>query len=92
MNFVLNTLKTAYQEFEERVGQMAYSKGAKTERVISVAGRHLGPFRISDIQKECPGVSVDLIRSVLKNLRSYRKVKCLGRGQNAEWAKTAKWK
>jgi hypothetical protein len=35
---------------------------------------------------------VDLIRSVLKNLRSYRKVKCLGRGQNAEWAKTAKWK
>ncbi len=92
MNFVLNTLKTAYQEFEERVGQMASPKGAKTERVISVVGRHLGPFRISDIQKECPGVSVDLIRSVLKNLRSSGKVECLGRGQSAEWAKTAKRK
>jgi len=92
MNFVLNTLKTAYQEFEERVGQMAAPKGAKTERVICVVGRHLGPFRISDIQKECPGVSVELIRLVLKNLRSSGEVKCLGRGQNAEWAKTAKRK
>ena len=92
VNFVLYTLKTAYREFEERVGQIASPKGAKTELVISVIGRHLGPFRISDIQKECPGVSVDLIRSVLKNLRSSGKVKCLGRGQNAEWEKTAKWK
>jgi Fic family protein len=92
VNFVLYTLKTAYREFEERVGQIASPKGAKTELVISVIGRHPGPFRISDIQKECPGVSVDLIRSVLKNLRSSGKVKCLGRGQNAEWEKTAKWK
>jgi Fic family protein len=91
VNFVLYTLKTAYREFEERVGQIASPKGAKTELVISVIGRHPGPFRISDIQKECPGVSVDLIRSVLKNLRSSGKVKCLGRGQNAEWEKTAKW-
>src|SRR4030043_258923 len=91
LNFVLYTLKTAYREFEERVGQIASPKGAKTELVISVIGRHPGPFRISDIQKECPGVSVDLIRSVLKNLRSSGKVKCLGRGQNAEWEKTPKW-
>jgi hypothetical protein len=35
---------------------------------------------------------LDLIRSVLKNLRSSGKVKCLGRGQSAEWEKTAKWK
>jgi hypothetical protein len=92
VNFVLYTLKTAYSEFEERVGQIASPKGAKTELVISVIGRHPGPFRISDIQKECPGVSVDLIRLVLKNLRSLGKVKCLGRGQNAEWEKTTKWK
>ena len=92
VNFVLYTLKTAYREFEERVGQIASPRGAKTELVISVIGRHPGPFRISDIQKECPGVSVDLIRSVLKNLRSSGKVKCLGRGQNAEWEKTTKWK
>jgi Fic family protein len=92
INFVLYTLKTAYREFEERVGQITSPKGAKTELVLSVIRRHLSPFRISDIQKECPGVSLDLIRSVLKNLRSSGKVKCLGRGQSAEWEKTAKWK
>ena len=91
-NFVLYTLKTAYKEFEERVGQIASPKGVKTELVISAIQRHFGSFRISDVQKECPGVSLDLIRSVLKNLRSSGRVKCLGRGQNAEWQKTAKWK
>jgi len=92
INFVLYTLKTAYREFEERVGQIASPKGAKTELVVSAIQRHFGSFRISDIQKECPGVSLDLIRSVLKNLRSSGKVECLGRGQNAGWQKTAKWK
>jgi len=92
INYVLYTLKTAYREFEERVGQITSPKGAKTELVLSVIRRHLSPFRISNIQKECPGVSLDLIRSVLKNLRSSGKVKCLGRGQSAEWEKTAKWK
>ena len=92
VNYILYTLKTVYREFEERVGQITSPKGAKTELVLSVIRRHLSPFRISDIQKECPGVSLDLIRSVLKNLRSSGKVKCLGRGQSAEWEKTAKWK
>jgi hypothetical protein len=47
---------------------------------------------VSDIQRQCPGVSVDLIRRVLKNLRSSGRVKCLGRGQSAEWQRTRKWK
>ena len=92
INYTLYTLKTAYREFEERVGQIASPKGAKTELVTTAIRRHLAPFRISDIQKECPGVSLFLIRSVLKNLRSSGKVKCLGRGQSAEWEKTARWK
>jgi len=92
VNYILYILKTAYREFEERVGQITSPKGAKTELVMSIIRRHLSPFRISDIQKECPGVSLDLIRLVLKNLRSSGKVKCLGRGQSAEWEKTAKWK
>jgi len=92
MNFVLYTLKTAYKEFEERIGQIASPRGAKTELIIGAIERKPGPFRISDIQKECSGVSLDLIRSVFKNLRSSGKVKCLGRGQSAEWEKTAKWK
>ena len=92
VNYLLYTLKTAYREFEERVGQIASPKGAKTEQILNLIGRRVGSFRISDIQKECPGVSLDLIRSVLKKLRSSKRVKCLGRGQNAEWERTKNWK
>ena len=92
VNYVLYTLKAAYREFEDRIGQIASPKGAKTEQIISLIGRRIGPFRISDIQNECPGVSMDLIRSVIKRLRSSKKVKCLGRGQTAEWEKMKNWK
>jgi Fic family protein len=92
VNFVLYTLKTAYKEFEERVKQVTSPKGAKTELVMSAIGRKPGPFSVSEIQKECPIVSLDLVRSILKNLRSSGKVRCLGRGQNAKWEKSVKWK
>ncbi len=88
INFVLFILKTAYREFEERVGQVASPKGAKSELIRSAIDRRDGPFRIADIQRDCPGVSLDLIRRVLKQLRETGAVKCLGRGANAHWQKS----
>ena len=90
INYVLYTLKTAYHEFEERVGQLRSPKGAKTEMIISAIERTPGTFRIADIQRECPGASVDMIRKVLKKLRENGWVECLGRGQNAQWQRKAK--
>ena len=90
VNYLLFILKCGYREFEERVGQTGSPKGAKTEIVTAAIRRSAGTFRVSDIQRECPGVSVDLIRQVLKNLRSRGRVKCR-RGQSAEWQRTAKW-
>lgn len=87
INFALYTLKSAYKEFEERVGQLRSPKGSKTEMIISAIEKTIGPFRIADIQKECPAVSVDMIRQVLKKLREYGDVECLGRGQSAQWQK-----
>lgn len=92
MNYLLFVLKSAYKEFEERVGQTALPKGAKTELVLNAIRRATGAFRVAEVQRQCPGVSADLIRQVLKKLRAARKVKCLGRGQNAEWERTGKWK
>src|SRR2546425_10529111 len=43
------------------------------------------------ISEDTTGVSVDLIRQVLKSLCSAGQVECLGRGQNAEWRKTERW-
>ena len=89
INYLLFILKSCYREFEERVGQIKSPRGAKTELVTMAVERTADPFRISDLQRECPGVSVDMIRRVLKTLRADGRVECLGRGQNAQWRKIA---
>jgi Fic family protein len=89
VNYLLFILKHAYREFEERVGQLSSPRGSKTEMIISAIDRSVGSFRVADIQRQCPGVSLDMIRKVLKDLRS--QVECLGRGKDAKWEKTAKW-
>jgi ribosomal protein S25 len=38
--------------------------------------------------RKCPGVGIDMIRRVLKNLRAQGVIECLGRGRNAKWNKT----
>jgi hypothetical protein len=91
VNYLLFILKTAYREFEERVGQIASPRGAKTELVVAAIERAFGVFRVADLQRSCPGVGLDLIRSVLKKLRAAGKVECLGRGQNAQWRRKGKW-
>lgn len=85
VNFFLYTLVTAYREFEQRVGDVQSPKGAKSELVIAAIRNAKDSFRVADLQRACPGVSVDLIRRVLKNLRADGKVECLGRGQQAHW-------
>jgi Fic family protein len=92
VNYLLYILKSAYREFEQRVGKTTSPKGAKTELINTAISHFSSGFRVSDIQRQCPGVSVDLIRQVLKTLRSSGRVKCLGRGQSAEWQRTVKWK
>jgi len=89
INYLLFILKQAYREFEERVGQLSSPRGSKTEMILSAIDRSVGLFRVADIQRQCPGVSLDMIRKVLKDRRA--QVKCLGRGKDAKWEKTAKW-
>jgi hypothetical protein len=69
---------------------MTSPKGAKTELIQSAIQTSADPFRVVDIQRQCPGVSIDLIREVLKRLRASGEVECLGRGQQAHWQKLIK--
>ncbi|MEW6263441.1 MAG: Fic family protein [Thermodesulfobacteriota bacterium] len=91
INYLLFIIKTAYREFEERLGQLQSPKGEKTGLVLHAIDRTLGPFSVAELQNRCPNVSVDMIRRVLKNLREKNQIECLGRGQNARWQKTADW-
>ena len=92
INYLLYILKTAYKEFEQRVGDTAEPKGAKTEIVIAAIERTGGPFRVAEIQHACPGVGLDLIRKVMKNLKREKKLECLGRGPSSAWQKAPEWR
>jgi Fic family protein len=89
VNFLLYTLKQAYQEFEQRTGDVKMPRGEKQGLVTQAIERALASFTVADLQRECPGVSVDMIRHVLKQLRENGSVECLGRGRNARWQKTS---
>jgi len=91
INYILFIIKTAYREFEDRLGRLEIPRGEKTGLVLRAVDRTQGAFHIAEIRNECPNVSVDMIRRVLKNLRAKEQVECLGRGQSAQWRKTSKW-
>jgi Fic family protein len=89
MNFLLFILTQACKEFEQRLGQVKSPRGEKTALVEEAIARQTGLFSLSDLQHACPGVSVDLIRTVLKRLKG-KTVECLGRGHTAKWRRKAK--
>lgn len=91
VNYILSILRIAYKEFESRVGKVSVERGSKSNLIFSAIEKNVGPFRISYIQHECPGVGIDYIRKTLGRLQKEKKLKCLGRGQLAEWSKTDRW-
>ncbi|HEU4889650.1 MAG TPA: Fic family protein, partial [Thermoanaerobaculia bacterium] len=85
VNYILYVLKEAYRDFERRVGQTAARRGEKREIIVAAIERTAAPFSIAELQRECPGVSIDMIRHVLNDLRKQGRVECLGRGTSARW-------
>jgi Fic family protein len=85
INYVLFVLKTAYREFERRAGQVKSPRGAKTALVEAAIAAFPGQFSVRDLERACPGVSRDMIRTVLRNLRSRKQIICSGRGPGAAW-------
>jgi Fic family protein len=87
-NYFLGTLTAAYKEFEERVGNITSSRGAKRQMVLAAFERLPDLFTFSDFQHACQGVSYATLRRTLIELRKKRKVRCLGKGRDAQWKKT----
>ncbi|MGA3141822.1 MAG: Fic family protein [Verrucomicrobiota bacterium] len=87
MNFLLFILTHACKEFEQRLGQIKSPRGEKTAAVLAAVERQISTFRVADLQAECPGVGLDLIRRLLARLQKEKKVKSLGTGRSAKWEK-----
>lgn len=89
MTYFWGTLLAAYKEFEERVRAIKDAPGAKTALIEGAVRRRLKPFAISEIEAECPGVSRDMVRHVLRQMRSRGELEVRGRGRGAKWVRLA---
>ena len=87
INYLLFIIKSAYKEFENRLGQIKSPRGAKTQMIEAAIGKFRGSFSLNQLEGACPGVSRDMVRTTLRNLKEKGIVECLGRGPGAEWSK-----
>ena len=85
LEYFWGVLLRAYGEFQERAGQLLEGRGAKTAVIEAAVDRRMKPFAISELELDCPGVSRDMIRHVLRRLRDEGKVRVEGRGRGAKW-------
>lgn len=89
LNYFWGVLIRAYREFEERVGEIREKKMSKTEQIRLAVERRAGPFTISDIEHDCPHISRDMIRNVIRELRDEGAIAMEGRGRGARWVRNA---
>lgn len=78
-------LLRAYKEFEERVGTIERGRGAKGDRVRAEILKRNLPFSISEIEEACPGISRDMVRLVLRVMKSEGLIAPTGKGRGAKW-------
>ena len=86
LNHFLSIARRAYIEFERRAGGMKSKRGGKTELVEHAIEAAVGEFGITDLERACPGVSRDMIRVLLREMKTAGRVECLaaGRERNGE--------
>lgn len=88
--YFLGVVLAAYRQFEARAGSLSSAKGAKTQMVVDMIDAFVGDFSSSEILERCPGVSLDLVRSILKEKKKLGEIESLGRGPMARWRKVTK--
>ena len=87
MRYFWGVLLRAYEEFEERVGTITEGRGSKTRQVREAVQRRTAPFAISELQRDTPGVSKEMVRRVLRQMRDEGLLVTEGRGRGARWRK-----
>ena len=77
-NFILAIIWRAYAELEDVAGNAKAPRGTKAELVLAAIRAYQGEFRLMDLQRDCPGVGRDWIRTILANLKKSGDVACSG--------------
>jgi Fic family protein len=85
LNYFWGALLAAYREFEQRVAEAPKGLGSKTGRVRAAVKAQAQPFSISEIEAACPGVSRDMVRVVLRQMKEEELIVSTGKGRGAKW-------
>ena len=83
-NFFLAVLRDGYRQFERQI-ESTRARPAKSEMVREAVMEQMGRFTLADLMLRLPGVSPQLIKKVLAELKRNGKVRLTGKGRGAEW-------
>ncbi len=84
LTYFLAILRRARVQLEERAGQVKSPRGAKTALIEAAVWGFLNPFSLSDVEGVCPGVSREMVRTVLQKMQRDGKIECLAKGRTAK--------
>lgn len=87
INFILFVIKESYKSLDESISNIPNSKGNKSDLIYKYIENSVSSFNISEIKYNVPGVSIELIRKILKEMKKEGKIKNLGRGRDSRWEK-----
>jgi len=85
LNFNLAILRRAYGSLEARAGEARQKPGVKRMLVEDAVAHFGAEFSFAELVRTCPGVSRDMVRRALHDLRKAGTVESLGRGPGARW-------
>lgn len=83
INYLLFTFKNVYKEFESRFADSSAPRGEKTGQIIRALNEFTGEFTLKELEQNCPGISRDMIQTVMKQNAEY--LTCTGHGAGSKW-------
>jgi len=85
LEYFFTVLRCAYQEFEQRAGEIASPRGAKTVLVETAVDGFPSSFTFSELERTCPGVSRVVVYRVLRQLKRKGVVERANQGSQVTW-------
>ncbi len=83
-NYFLGVLRRACVEHSRQVESCA-GQPPKTELARRTISSQVGEFTLADVRSQLPGISVQLLKKVLAEMKAAGQVSLAGRGRGAKW-------
>lgn len=83
-NYIFGAIRRAYGEFAERV-EGSQGRAVKGDLVRRVVLEQVGAFSLAELHSHLPGLSIQLVKKVLAEMKVQGEVQLSGRGRGAVW-------